>query len=125
MSEMTVMQKQSLDFLNGNIKLIYKKYLAAAFGSSLISCIYSVVDMAMVGNYKGPEGTAALATAMPVWSILYSLGFLMGIGGSVIFSTIKGRTRNNGATYFIGKTYSLAIGKRLPLAPKAVKSSLS
>mgnify|MGYP003593699644 CR=1 FL=1 len=61
----------------------------------MISCIYSVVDMAMVGNYKGPEGTAALATAMPVWSILYSLGFLMGIGGSVIFSTIKGRTRNN------------------------------
>jgi putative MATE family efflux protein len=95
MSEMAVMQKQSMDFLNGNIKHIYKKYLAAAFGSSLISCIYSVVDMAMVGNYKGPEGTAALATAMPVWSILYSLGFLMGIGGSVIFSTIRGRTRNN------------------------------
>lgn len=35
----------------------------AAFGSALISCIYGVVDMAMVGQYQGPDGTATLATA--------------------------------------------------------------
>ena len=29
----------------------------------------------------------------PVWNIIYSFGLLMGIGGSVIFSTIRGRVR--------------------------------
>ena len=45
----------------------------------------------MVGQYHGPEGSAALAVVAPVWNIIYSLGLLMGIGGSVLFSTIRGK----------------------------------
>ena len=70
-----------MDFLNGKIKTIYFKYLSAAFGSALITSIYSIVDMAMVGQYHGPEGSAALAVVAPVWNIIYSFGLLMGIGG--------------------------------------------
>ena len=80
-----------MDFLNGKIKTLYFKYLAAAFGSALITSIYSIVDMAMVGQHHGPEGTAALAVVAPIWNIIYSLGLLMGIGGSVLFSTIRGK----------------------------------
>ena len=80
-----------MDFLNGNIKPIYFKYLLAAFGSAMITSVYSIVDTAMVGQYHGPEGTAALAVVAPVWNIIYSLGLLMGIGGSVIFSAKRGR----------------------------------
>lgn len=76
--------------LTGRVRPLYFKYLAAAFGSSLISSIYGVVDMAMVGQYQGPDGTAALAVVSPIWNIIYSLGLLMGIGGSVLFSTIRG-----------------------------------
>ena len=83
-----------MDFLKGNIKTLYFKYLAAAFGSVLITSVYSIVDMAMVGQYQGPEGTAALAVVAPIWNIIFSLGLLMGIGGSVIFSTIKGNGNN-------------------------------
>lgn len=63
-----------MDFLNGKIQTLYFKYLAAAFGSALITSIYSIVDMAMVGQYHGPEGTAALAVVAPIWNIIYSLG---------------------------------------------------
>lgn len=86
-----------MDFLNDNIKKIYFKYLAAAFGSALITSIYSIVDMAMVGQYHGPEGSAALAVVAPVWNIIYSFGLLMGIGGSVLFSTIRGKGGGNEA----------------------------
>lgn len=82
---------RKLDFLNGKIKTIYFKYLSAAFGSALITSIYSIVDMAMVGQYHGPEGSAALAVVAPIWNIIYSFGLLMGIGGSVLFSTIRGK----------------------------------
>lgn len=84
-----------MDFLSGKVKPIYFKYLAAAFGSALISSVYSLVDMAMVGKYQGPDGTAALAVVAPIWNIIYSLGLLMGIGGSVIFSTIRGEDKEN------------------------------
>lgn len=62
-----------------------------AFGSALISSIYGIVDMAMVGQYQGPNGTAALAVVAPIWNIIYSLGLLTGIGGSVLFSTVRGK----------------------------------
>ena len=46
-----------MELLNGRIKPLYFKYLSAAFGSALISSIYGMVDMAMVGQYQGPDGT--------------------------------------------------------------------
>ena len=81
-----------MDLLRGKIGPIYLKYLSAAFGSALITSVYSIVDMAMVGQYQGPDGTAALAVVAPIWNVIYSLGLLMGIGGSVIFSTLRGRS---------------------------------
>lgn len=84
-----------MDFLTSKIKPMYFKYLTAAFGSALISSIYGVVDMAMVGQYQGPNGTAALAVVSPIWNIIYSLGLLMGIGGSVLFSTLRGKSEDN------------------------------
>ncbi len=78
--------------LTGKVKSLYFRYLAAAFGSTLISSIYSLVDTAMVGQYQGPSGAAALAVVAPVWNVIYSLGLLTGIGGSVIFS-IRRRQR--------------------------------
>ena len=74
-----------MEFLTGKIKPIYFRYLAAAFGSSLISSIYSIVDMAMVGQYHGPEGTAALAVVAPIWNIIYSLTSLYRTGRSFCF----------------------------------------
>ena len=84
-----------MDFLQGKIKPIYFKYLGAAFGSALITSIYAIADTAMVGQYQGPDGTAALAVVAPIWNILYSMGLLMGIGGSVLFSNIKGKSKGN------------------------------
>lgn len=84
------------NLLTDQIRPIYFKYLAAAFGSVLISSICGVVDAAMVGQYQGPtDKTAALAVVAPVWNIIYSLGLLTGIGGSVLFSTMRGQAAGN------------------------------
>ena len=69
------------DFLQDRIRPMYFRYLGAAFGSTLLTSIYGIVDMAMVGQYQGPDGTAALAVVMPLYNIIYSLGLLMGSGG--------------------------------------------
>ncbi len=80
-----------MNLLNGDLKKIYLKYLYASFGSALVASIYGVVDMIMVGQYHGPEGSAAMAVIAPIWNILYSFGLLTGIGGSVLFSNLKGK----------------------------------
>ena len=79
-----------MDLLRDNVRTIYRKYFLAAFGSALISCVYGVVDMTMVGQYQGPDGTAALAVVAPVWNVIYSLGLLTGSGGSVLRSAKRG-----------------------------------
>lgn len=79
-----------MNILTDKVKTVYYKYLVAAFGSTLISSIYGIVDMAMVGQYHGPNGSAALAVFAPLWNIIYSFGLLAGIGGSVLFGTFRG-----------------------------------
>jgi len=82
-----------MNLLTDNIKTLYFKYLNAAFGGAMILCVYSIFDMAIVGQYQGPSGTAALAVVAPVWNIIFSLGLLMGIGGSVLFSIVRSHKR--------------------------------
>lgn len=89
-----------LDSLRDDIKRIYIRYLSAAIGSALISSIYSIVDMAMVGQSQGPDGTAALAVIAPLWNIIYASGLLMGIGGSVLFSVRRGRGNGGENEFF-------------------------
>lgn len=80
-----------MNLLTEQIKPLYLRYLAAAFGGACISSIYGLVDMAMVGQYHGPSGTAAMSVVMPIFNIIYSFGLFMGIGGSVLHSLEKGR----------------------------------
>lgn len=79
------------------IKPLYFKYLLAAFGSALVGALYTMVDMAVIGQYAGPTGTAAIALVMPVWSFICSLGILTGIGGSVLYSHAKGESEGQNA----------------------------
>lgn len=92
-----------MDYRNDTIRPLYWKCLRASFGSALIGIIYSIVDMAMAGQYHGPVGSAALAVASPIWNMIYSLGLLMGVGGSVLFSNLRGRSddeRGESNAYF-------------------------
>ncbi|MBM6870167.1 MATE family efflux transporter [Pseudoflavonifractor phocaeensis] len=79
-----------MDLLTRPIKPLYFRYLAACFGSSLITSIYALVDCIVVGQYEGPDGAAALAVIMPLWSMFFSLGMLFGVGGAVLMSTARG-----------------------------------
>lgn len=80
-----------MDLLKDKLSKVYFKFLLTAFGSALITSIYGVVDMIVVGKYHGPDGSAAMAVIAPIWNIIYSLGLLVGIGGSVLFSVQKGK----------------------------------
>ncbi len=79
-----------MELLTGKIRPLYFKYLAAASGSAMVASIFGMVDAMMVGQYHGPIGSAALAVFSPLWSIIFCLGLLAGIGGSVLFANCRG-----------------------------------
>ncbi len=80
-----------MDILNSKIKPMYFRYLVAASGSALVASVFGMIDAMMVGKYHGPSGNAALAVFNPLWSIIYCLGLLAGIGGSVLFANHRGQ----------------------------------
>lgn len=102
----------AVDLLRGDVKRTYFKYLGAAFGSAMLAAVYSLVDMAMVGQYQGPDGAAALAVVAPVWNILYSLGMLTGMGGSVLYSAYRGQGRMREAN----RVFTVALGTTVVIA---------
>ncbi len=99
-----------MDLLGGNIKKTYFKYLGTSIGGALVISVYSLVDCIMVGHYQGPDGTAALAIIMPIWTTILSLGILCGTGGAVLMSKLRGEGEKlEGDMYFTTATIFCAV----------------
>lgn len=103
-----------MDLLRGKIRPLYFKFLFAASGSAMVASIFGIVDAMMVGQYHGPIGTAALAVFSPLWSIIFCLGLLSGIGGSVLFANCRGGGRESDAQAYF--TVSVFYGAALSAA---------
>ncbi len=90
-----------MDILRDKVKPLYFNYLVAASGSALVGSIFAMVDAMMVGKYHGPTGNAALAVFNPLWTIIFCLGLIAGIGGSILFATYRGKgDEKNAQQYF-------------------------
>lgn len=90
-----------MNLLTDKIRLMYVRYLIAATGSALVYSVFGIVDAAMIGNYHGPVGNAALAVFSPIWAAAYCLGLLSGVGGGVLFGNARGKGDEESAqTYF-------------------------
>ena len=90
-----------MNLLTDNIHHIFRRYMFSAFGSAIITSIYSMVDIICVGQYGGPDGAASLACITPMWSIFMSIGMLFGIGGAVRMSLCRGEGQPaDGDQYF-------------------------
>lgn len=79
-----------MDLTSGSVDRTFFRYLRSSFAGTMIVSIYSLVDAAMVGKYAGPPGAAALAVVIPIFTIFFATGMLIGIGGAVHFSALRG-----------------------------------
>lgn len=84
-----------MDLIHDDIVKLYYRYLSASLLSALIGALYSIVDMIIIGQYQGPIGTAALAVVAPTYNLIFSLGLLFGIGGSVLYAEARGAGKEN------------------------------
>lgn len=86
-----------MDFITGDIKQLYRKFLTASMASAMVMSIYSFVDTIAVGQSEGPAGAAAMAVITPLYGVLIFLGILCGVGGSVLYGNARGEGKEEKA----------------------------
>lgn len=90
-----------MNLIKDDIKKLFYKFLIPAISSSLAIAIYSLVDTIAIGHGAGPDGTAACAIVLPIFSIALFIALLCGIGGSVLMAHARGEgNKEKGDAYF-------------------------
>ncbi len=94
-----------VNLLRDDVKKMFFILLASAIGSSIVSTIYSTVDMICVGQYCKDIGTAAISCINPIWPLMLCVGFMAGVGGSVMMANRRGAGDNTSANQY----YTLSV----------------
>lgn len=89
-----------VDLLNGKLNKTYFTMLFSAIASTIVTTIYSTVDMICIGHYAGPDGAASVACANPLWALMFAFGVLTGVGGAVMMNNRRGAGNEKAANEF-------------------------
>ena len=99
-----------MDMLTGKVSKVYHRFLFPSLFSGLVTTIYVLVDMIVVGQYEGTVGAAAMACIAPFWPMFCCVSILFGLSGSVLFSKAKGEQNESEARQsFTAATILLAV----------------
>lgn len=82
-----------MNLLKDNVYKLYFKYFFPTMCAALSTSIYILFDTIFIGQGVGSLGLTALNIALPIYSIYFGTGLLIGIGGSTLMSIEKGRER--------------------------------
>lgn len=66
------------------------KYVAPSIAMMIFTSIYGIVDGFFVSNFAGKTALAAVNFIMPVATILATIGFMIGTGGSALVCKTRG-----------------------------------
>ena len=69
-----------METITRNTRSVFIQYTVPSVLGMLAVSSAAVVDGFFVGNYVGASGLAAINLAMPIFSILFGLALMMGVG---------------------------------------------
>ena len=82
-----------MNLLKDNVVKLYFKYFFPTMCAALSTSVYILFDTIFIGQGVGSKGLTALNISLPIYSIYFGTGLLIGIGGSTLMSIEKGRGR--------------------------------
>lgn len=77
--------------------------------SLMISGMYSVMDGLFIGRAAGDMGLAAVNLAWPIPAVITAVGIGIGTGGSVLYSTARGRGEQTQSEYWYRFTLKMLV----------------
>lgn len=101
---MEATQVQNNDALEGPILITFLKYLLPSIIGMLAMSSASIVDGIFIGNYVGVPALAAVNLIIPILAVLFGVGLMLSIGGSVRGGKYLGEANTNAASGIFSKT---------------------
>lgn len=99
-----------MNLLTDNPKKVFFRFLVPAVSSAVAVAIYSFVDTIVIGQDMGPNGTAACAVLLPVFTLASFIALLFGVGGAVLMSKARGEgNREKGDAYYTASLVAAGI----------------
>jgi len=93
-----------METITRNTRSVFIQYTVPSVLGMLAVSSAAVVDGFFVGNYVGASGLAAINLAMPIFSILFGLALMMGVGSSVVSGKLLGAGDRTTASHMFSKT---------------------
>ena len=79
------------------LKTVYGKYVVASILAMLAASMSGMIDTVIVGRVLGETGLAAMSLVSPVYLFYYTIGAVIGMGGSIAANLYIGK--NDYETY--------------------------
>ena len=86
------------------VSSVFFQYLIPSVLGMLAISSASIVDGYFIGNYVGDLGLAAINISLPIFSLLFGLSLMLGIGGSVTSGKLIGEKDIKNASIIFTKT---------------------
>lgn len=102
------LQRDSLDFGNGNIPKLFRALFFPTLVGMVFNALLTIIDGVFVGQGVGANGIAAVNIVAPLFMVVTGIGLMLGIGASVIAS-IRLANREVKAANIIG-TQAFVVG---------------
>ena len=96
--------------LDGPIVSTFFRYLVPSVIGMLAMTSASIVDGIFIGNFVGVEALASINLIMPILSLLFGVGLMLSIGGSVRGGKYLGEKNFSAASAIFSKTFVAVIG---------------
>ena len=74
---------------------------------NLLHTLYTMVDMAIVGQFCGSAGLSAVATSGQLMMFLYGMGMALGTGGQILIAQQVGKGDRRGVSVTIGTGFMI------------------
>lgn len=98
-----------MDLINDNIRKLFFKYLLPSISATLVTSIYVLADTIIIGRGVGANGIAALNIVLPIYSLFFGTGILLGVGGAVLMSFANGKGDKKLANSYFTSSVILAV----------------
>ena len=97
------------DLTQGNVVRKLLIFGIPMFAANVLTTLYSIVDMIIVGQFIGSTGISAVTTGSQFMFILTCVGMGFANGGQVLIAQLKGADNRDGQRKIIGTMLSLSL----------------
>lgn len=92
-------------------KKLFTKYVSQNILGMLGISVYILADTFFISLAEGADGITALNLVLPVYSLIFAIGAMMGVGSAIRFKILRARKDHEAEVYFSNALFwALIIG---------------